>query len=114
VPLLAVLTDQFCFLFRSWYNTANVDARAQNPNLRFQELKLSVIPRPKPLQTQSQQREKEAVRTLSFRNAKPARGRENTWYSTSAVFSCPEKKRVGGQDTAGIRLRNVKRSSRMR
>ena len=83
-------TEQFGFLLRRRYNTANVDARTQNPNLRRQELKLRVIPRPKPLQSQSQEREKEAVHTLSFRSARPARGRENTWYYTTARFSYPQ------------------------
>ena len=33
---------QFRFLRRSWYNTADIDPGAQNPNLRFQKLKLGI------------------------------------------------------------------------
>jgi hypothetical protein len=39
--------EQSGFLLRSWYTTANVDARTRNRNLHFQELKLRAIPRPK-------------------------------------------------------------------
>ena len=80
---------EFRFLLRSWYNTTRVDSGAQNPNLRRHDLKSSIVPRPEPLQSQSQDREKEAVHTVSFRSAKPARGRENTWYATTPIIPNP-------------------------
>ena len=79
-------TEQFRFLLRSWYNTTHIDARTQNPKLRFQNLKLGAIPRPEPLQSESQEREKEAVHSGSFRSARPTRRRENTLYQRRTYF----------------------------
>jgi hypothetical protein len=36
-------TERIRFLLRSWYNTADVDARTQNPDLRLQQLKMSFV-----------------------------------------------------------------------
>ena len=47
-------TQEFRFFLRSWYNTADIDAGTQNPNLRLQQLKMNVIPRPKSSQSERQ------------------------------------------------------------
>jgi len=86
-------TERIRFLLRSWYNTADVDARTQNPDLRLQQLKMSFVAGTKPLQKESQEREEEAVHTNSFCSAKPARRRENAWYTKADVFSYPKEER---------------------
>ena len=58
---------------------------------------MSVVPRSEPLQSHSQKREKEAVHTLSFRSAKPAQRRENTWYQGLLHF-CTLRKRAFAAD----------------
>ena len=73
-------TEQFCFFLGSWYNATRIDAKAQSPNLRDQELNLRVLSRPEPSQNQGHKREKEMIHTNSFRSAKLARGRGNTWH----------------------------------
>ena len=83
------LLSSFRFLVRSWYNASRIDTRAQNPGLRRHELELGVVPRSKPLRNQSQHREKEPIHTMSFRSAKPAQRRGNTWYLTTPIFLPP-------------------------
>ena len=79
-------TKQFRFFLRSWYNTTRIDPRAQNTNLCFYELKLSIVPGPKPMRSQRQDREEEPFHTISFRSTKRAHRRENAWYTTTDIL----------------------------
>ena len=72
----------------------NCDARTRNRNLRFQELKLSVIARPKPLQSQGQERQKEMDHSVSFRSVNPARGRGSTWCYMAPEFPYPQERGI--------------------
>jgi len=87
---------KFGFLLRSWYNAADVDAGAQNPYLRLQQLKVDVVSRPEPLQSKSQEREKQVAHTDSFRSARRAGRRENAWYHTADEFMYPQDKALQG------------------
>jgi hypothetical protein len=72
------------------YNTADIDTGTQNPDLRLKKLKMRVIPRTKPLQDEGQERDEEVFHTDTFRSAKPAQRRENTWYQDSLHFRTPK------------------------
>ena len=85
-------TEAVPFSPRIRYNTTGINARPQNSNLRFEELKLGIVSRPEPLQSQRQDREKDAIHTISFRRAKPARRPENTWYTTTAIIKNPQSR----------------------
>ena len=76
--MLDEMIAPFLFMVQGYANTADIYTGTRNFSQRLQKLKISIQPRPKLLQSQSQGREKEAVHTLSFRSAKPARWRENT------------------------------------
>jgi len=81
------------FLIRSWCGKTRVNLRtqyAQYSTLRFLESKSGVMSRLKPLQNQCNEREGEAIHTISFLRAKPARRPENTWYTTTATIKNPQ------------------------
>ena len=67
-------------------------SEGQHPDLRLQQLKMNIVPRTKPLQDEGQEREDEMVHTDSFRSARPAQRRENTWYYTADEFMYPLEK----------------------
>jgi len=81
--------QKFRFLLRSWYNTADIDAGTQNPDLRLQQLKVSIVARTKPLQDEGQEREKEVFHTDTFRGAWPAQRCNNTGYQDDLHFRTP-------------------------